>query len=311
MEIRNIKTFIQVAELNNFSKAAGELGYTQSTVTMQIKQLEEELATQLFDRNGKRVSLSESGKKFLEYAYSMVRCEAEAKDYFLMDKEPEGELRIGIMESICASDYADFFFNFQKKYHKISLKMYICTTFEAMDLLEKGKLDVILTLDRRVIRPHWLTETEIMEEISFFCASSHPFAKRASVSIKELLQEKFILIESGCNYRQVFEQDMQEMGHSVVCRMEIGHTRMIIDAVSEQLGISLLPDFTLKMALQQNKIVRIPLADYGIRMAIQVIYDKYRWVSPVLRTFLKSISDYSKNHDLLDGSVELDTAAVD
>ena len=78
MELRNIKSFIKVAEFENFSKAAEVLGYAQSTITLQIQQLEQELGVNLFDRIGKRVLLSEKGRAFLSYANDMVQLEAEA-----------------------------------------------------------------------------------------------------------------------------------------------------------------------------------------------------------------------------------------
>ena len=81
MELRNIKSFIKVAEFENFSKAAEVLGYAQSTITLQIQQLEQELGVNLFDRIGKRVLLSEKGRAFLSYANDMVQLEAEAKPF--------------------------------------------------------------------------------------------------------------------------------------------------------------------------------------------------------------------------------------
>lgn len=286
MELRNIRTFIQVAKLGNFSRAARDLGYAQSTVTAQIQQLESELNTSLFERNGKIVSLSEAGKKFLDYAYLICRYEQEAEEYFQQEKEPEGTLRIGIMETLCASGYAQLFYRYGQLYDKVKLKLQVCTTWEAMELLEKGKLDVILTLDQKICRDEWITAMEIMEDVSFFCSVSHPFATRKKVSVEELLEEPFIFIEEGCNYRQVFEQDMQKQGKKVQCKMEVGHTQMIIDGVAGQMGISLLPNFTLHKALLGREICVIPVEGYRIKMAIQVIYDKNRFVMPALRAFL-------------------------
>ena len=71
MELRNVKTFIKIAEIGNFSRAASDLGYAQSTVTMQIQTLERELGVSLFERNGKSAVLSAAGKEFLDYAYDL------------------------------------------------------------------------------------------------------------------------------------------------------------------------------------------------------------------------------------------------
>ena len=285
MELRNIKTFIKVAEIGNFSKAASDLGYAQSTVTMQIQMLERELNAALFERNGKKVTLSAAGKEFLEYAYTIQRCEAMAIEHFKTEAEPQGEISIGVMETICASHYGEIFREFRKRYQKVRLKVVVATTLECMELLGKGKLDAILTVDKKIIHPGWLTAHEVPTEICFFCSSGHPFAGRGDVPLSDLLQENFIQIEAGCNYRQAFEQYLQERGEMIDNVMEIGYTRLIIDGVAENLGVSLLPKFTLDEALREEKIALFTVQDYSISMLMQVIYSEKRWLTPALRAF--------------------------
>lgn len=285
MEFKNLDTFIRVAELENFSEAADELGFSQSTVTTQIHQLEEQLHTKLFDRNGKRVSLSAAGRKFLEYSYRIRQAEEEAADYFLREQEPEGLLRIGIMESVCASGYDRYLIDYMMKYPKVTVKLEVCTTFEAMERLEKGELDVILTLDHRIKREDWETVYEKDEDIVFFCSPEHPLAKRKSIKVEELLTEDFLMVEEKCNYREAFEQDMQARGMIVKCRMEIGHCGVIIDAASKGLGLSLLPRFTVCDALENGRVRELTISDYHLQMDLQMIYDKKRWKSPALKAF--------------------------
>lgn len=286
MELRNIKTFIKVAEQGNFSKAASDLGYAQSTVTMQIQMLERELKVTLFERNGKRVTLSAAGREFLRYAYDMQRCEAMALEHFSEDADPRGDISVGVMETMCASRYGEIFREFRKRYPKVNLKVVVATTLECMELLGKGRLDVILTVDKKINNPNWLTAHEIPAEISFFCSIDHPFARKKEVTLKELLEENFIQIEAGCNYRQAFEQYLDEQNKSIRNVMEIGYTRLIIDSVAENLGVSLLPIFTLEQDLKEGRIELFSLENYSIPMLMQVIYSRYRWVTPALRAFL-------------------------
>lgn len=292
MELRNVKTFIKVAELENFSKAAAALGYAQSTVTSQIKMLEEELQVQLFERHGKRVSLSNAGLEFLNYAYQLQKCEAMALEHFSSRDEPEGTLSIGVMETICASYYAQIFTAYMKKYPKVELKTVVATTLECMDQLEQGRLDMILTVDREIHRPDWETAYEIPTEISFFCSSRHPFAEKKEVTLDELVKENFILIEAGCNYREAFEQYVQQKGKRLSQVMELGYTRLIIDGVTENLGVSLLPKFTLENEIRQKKISRFHLKGYRNPMSMQLIYSKNRWVSPAMRKFSELAKQY-------------------
>ena len=101
-----------------------------------------------------------------------------------------------------------------------------------------------------------------------------------------LIRESFIQIEEGCNYRQAFEQYLNDQGKYITNVMEIGYTRLIIDAVAAGLGVSLLPRFTLEEALERGEIAVFPVAGYSISMLMQVIYSENRWLAPPLQAFL-------------------------
>lgn len=286
MELRNLKTFAKVAEIGNFSRAAQELGYAQSTVTMQIQALEQELQATLFERHGKRITLSAAGEEFREYAYEMLRQEKSAIDHFQKDSEPSGYIRVGVMETMCASRYGEIFKGFLKKYPKVKLKIIVAKTLDCMAMLEKGELDVILTVDKRLNRSNWEVFHAIETEICFFCSAEHPFAGRGQVSVEELILENFIQIEEGCNYRQAFEQHLADQRKWVNNIQEVGYTSMIIDSVADNLGVSLLPRFTLEKALAEGRISVFGVADYSTSMLMQVVYDRNRWATRALRVFM-------------------------
>lgn len=180
MELRNVKTFIKVAEMENFSKAALELGYAQSTVTTQVQSLEQELHAVLFERIGKRAQLSAAGQEFLEYAYTLQRYEAMAIEHFAKDQEPRGPLSVGVMETMCASNYANIFTTYMKQYPKVELKSVVATTLECMEKLEKGQLDLILTVDKELHNPNWTIAYGVPTEICFlFCTAPVSRKKRS------------------------------------------------------------------------------------------------------------------------------------
>lgn len=289
MELKNINTFIKVAELGNITKASAELGYAQSTVTMQIQQLENELNANLFERHGKRIQLSTAGHDFLKYAYSISKYETMAINHFKQTNEPEGTLNIGVMETICHSHYTQFFYDFLEKYPKITLHLEVVTESLAIDSLEKGLLDIIFLIDQKIIRPEWKTLREFPTEISFFCASSHPLARQREVSMERLLEERFILTQKDCSYRQMFENDLATMGKKIKGITEINHTSYIIKAVLRQLGIGLLPTFTLLEEQKRGTISLIPIANYKIHLPLQIIYNTRHRVSLPLEIFSEEV----------------------
>ena len=90
MELRNLLTYCKVCESMSFSKAADQLGYAQSTVTMQIAQLEDELGVKLFDRNGKRIRTNAKGQELLVYANRLVALADEAKNECIGSEDASG-----------------------------------------------------------------------------------------------------------------------------------------------------------------------------------------------------------------------------
>lgn len=289
MEIKNIRTFLRVAEIGSFSKAAKELGYVQSTITTQIQQLESELNCNLFDRNGKKVTLSATGKEFMQYAYRIIKYESLILEHFSSSGEPEGTLSIGITEAICASQFTSVLQKFQMEYPKVTLKLQIVTTRQALDLLDKGILDLVFILDHKITSPNRVTVREYPVEILFFSSSSHPLASETEVTLDRLLQERFVLTEKGCAYRHVFESEIYARGKHLNCHAEIGYSPYIIQAVAAQNAIGLLPYVTLEDSIKMGIVSPICVKNYQIHMFIQVIYSNKRGVSPSMNAFLNEL----------------------
>ena len=103
MELRNINTFLHIAELHSFSSAARELGYSQSAVSAQISQLETELGTPLFDRVGKTVRLTDAGQTFQSYARTLLITAQQAKAALLPARAVSGTLRVALADSVCST----------------------------------------------------------------------------------------------------------------------------------------------------------------------------------------------------------------
>ena len=188
MEIRNIKTFIKAAETGNFTKTADELGYSQGTVTLQIKQLEDELGVPLFNRTGKRIELSEKGREFMNYAYSIVKTEAEARSAMEEKSEIKGMLTVGMIESVASFYYKEIIEQFVKTYPEAKLIVKIATTVELMDMLKKGMLDVIVIYDRQVQSDNWECPVKIKEPLLFFCAETATAFRENMYSLQNLAE---------------------------------------------------------------------------------------------------------------------------
>ena len=121
MENRNVATFIKVVEMNNFTRAAESLGYSQAAVTAQIKQLEHELGAPLFDRIGKRINLTRAGETFLPYAFRLLKAEDEAVASIREQEGLSGTLTIGTSSSLSIGALPHIAIDFIKEYPDVNV----------------------------------------------------------------------------------------------------------------------------------------------------------------------------------------------
>ena len=278
MELRNIKSFIKVAEFENFSKAAEVLGYAQSTITLQIQQLEQELGVNLFDRIGKRVLLSEKGRAFLSYANDMVQLEAEAIETVSENTTPTGTLRIGTIESIASSFLPLLLEEYLKKCPQVHLDIIIGVTLELYDQLEKGNLDIIF-LARPVAVP-------------FIASAEHPLANQKNVPPERLTEETILLTEKNNNYRQIFDELAIQHGASFHHTQEISSFAIILHFLQKKMGISFLPKYATLPILQEKNLALFTVAGFDIKMDLLILYHRQKWVTPAMKYFTETAEEF-------------------
>ncbi len=291
MELRNIISFIRIVKLGSFSKAAKELGYSQSNVTMQMKQLEEELQVKLFDRIGKSVLLTEDGKKFLKYAIEIDTAAANAKQALSPSSEPTGELRIGLLESLCISYLPDILKEFHRLYPKVGAVIKIGTYEELALMLNTNAIDLLWTFDTEINIPEWRKEYEFTNPISVLASPSHPLASAEALKLSDLAAEPFILTEKICSYRDLFEQQFRAQGMDLKVFLEIGNTEIIKKFVGTGIALSVLPAFSLKEELDQGTLRTLPVSDFDLQMKGQVFCHRNKWITPAITEFIRLIRE--------------------
>ena len=177
MEFRQLNTFIQVAQFQSFSKAAEHLGYSQSAVTVQIRMLEKELNTRLFDRMGKKILLTSQGQEFLECANTILYDVEKAKCSMESETaELKNPLRIGTIESLCFSKLPSIIHYFREHYPKVEFRIVTASPEELISQMEQNELDLIYILDTPRWTKDWIKVMEIPEDMIFVCSSHAAFA---------------------------------------------------------------------------------------------------------------------------------------
>ena len=135
MELRNINTFLHVAELHSFSRTARELGYSQSAVSTQIALLEDELGVPLFDRVGKSVRLTDAGQTFLRYARTLLTTAQQAKAALQPTPEARGTLRVAIADSLCSALMPALLEQFHTLCPRVEVSLRAANTQEMREML--------------------------------------------------------------------------------------------------------------------------------------------------------------------------------
>lgn len=280
MDIKNLTTFIYVAELGNFSRAGEKLGYSQPTVSVQIKQLEQELGYPLFDRVGHAVFLTDKGREILHRAQHICRlCRELTQNENAPDHEVSGLVRIAMADSLREPLLSVGFETFRKHYPNISIAVTTGGTPELFSMLNHNEADFVCTLDSHFYDTNYVIANEEKIGVHFVASAQHPLANRKDISKEDLLRENFLLTERGMSYRRLLDAWMAQDNHEIQPVLEVGSADLLCRLVEQNAGVSFLPDYVTEDAVRRGAIVRLHTPEFQPDLWKQLIYHREKWVS--------------------------------
>ena len=295
MELRNLITFIHVAELGSFTKAAEQLGYSQSTVSFQIKQLEEELGCLLFERINHTITLTERGHELVSYAHGIRALMDEFKES-LTKEELSGSIHIVAPDSICDDMINSHYIDFHEKYPSISIRFTTGDSALMLEMLDHNEADFIITLDSRLHNKDYVIAKEQPLSMHFVSSTNSKFAGKKKLSVKDIINEPFILTEHGQGYRRVLDRELAKMSLEITPVLEIGRTDIITTMIAKNNMVSFLPDFVTKDLVDSGVLCYLDVCDIHVDIWKQLIYHKNKWISKSMKTFI----DYVKEQEFSD-----------
>ena len=296
MELRNLITFIHVAELGSFTKAAEQLGYSQSTISFQIKQIEDELGCLLFERINHTITLTEKGHELVSYAHKVRSLTDEFKENFSKEEECKGNIHIVTPDSVCEELIHNYYIDFYNQYPSISVKFTTADTSVMFDMVDHNEADVIITLDSHTYKKDYVIVKEEPLSMHFVTNANSKLAKKKNLSIKDIINEPFILTEYGQGYRRVFDRELAKKSLFITPVLEIGRTDIITSLLTQSNMISFLPDFVTKSYIEEGKLCYLDIRDMNVEIWKQLIYHKNKWISQSLKLFIDFVksSEFSK-----------------
>lgn len=279
MDLRALNIFIEVAELGSFTRAGEKLGYSQPTISFQIKQLEKEMGVSLFDRIGHTVSLTDAGRDALSYAQNICHMSQEMVLGTAGRREPSGVLRLGMADSLCAPLIAGSFGEFRSAYPKVSLQIVTGDTGELLEYLDHNEADMICTIDDRVYDTNYVIANEEEIGVHFVASSQSELADREETCVEELLAQPFLLTEKGMSYRRMMDEKLARSSRAIQPVLETGRADLICSLVEKNMGITFLPDYVTEEGVKCGRLVRLNVPDFQVVVWKQLLYRREKWVS--------------------------------
>jgi len=292
MEIKNLITFVQVAEVGSFTKAANLLGYSQSTVSFQIKQLETELNCLLFERINHSLSLTQRGRELLQYAQKVTRMTDEFLHSTEEGSDITGEVHLLAPDSVSEVMLLENYKRFSEQYPGIRLKFTIAGTEDMLRILDRNEADVMITLDSHIYQKDYIIVKEERKPVHFVASANSPLAGKKNLSIRDLLKTPIILTEKNMGYRHVLDEYLANMSLELHPTLVIGRTDVITKLVEQGCAISFLPDFVTHEKVEEGTIVHLDVTDVDVEIWQQLLYHKNKWISKSLAAFIEFVSQH-------------------
>jgi len=293
MDLRSLNIFIEVAELGSFTKAGEKLGYSQPTISFQIKQLEKEMGVPLFDRIGHTVSLTDSGRDALGYAQEICRMSQEMLLGTDGRREASGVLRLGMADSLCAPLIAGQFRKFREEYPKVSLEISTGDTGMLLEYLDHNEVDMICTMDDHVYDPNYVIANEEEMPAHFVVSVNNALAKQKIRSVDELLNQPFLLTEKGMSYRRLMDEKLARNSREIRPVLETGRADLICALAEENAGVAFLPDYVTEEGVRRGTLIRLEVPGFQVLVWKQVLYRREKWLSLPMRAMIDHLAGIS------------------
>jgi DNA-binding transcriptional LysR family regulator len=287
MEIRHLRTFLTVAKLLSFNKAADRLHYAQSSISAQIQALEAEFGVQLFDRLGRRILLTEAGERLIQYAEKIIDLAEETRTEIGSGKEPEGSLTIRVPESLGVHRLPPAIREFSNLFPRVRLNFTTCAHEGLEKDLRKGVTDLAFLLTESFHVADMEVEAVGFESLVLVASPTHRLANKKLVRTRDLEGESLLLSTVDCSYRRLLARILEEEGIGPTSIHVFHSVETLKRCVMAGVGITILPQVSVSEEMETGKLSLLAWEEGKLEVATLMIWSKSRWLSPTLSAFLE------------------------
>jgi len=289
MADRRLQVFHAVGKHLSFTKAAEALFMTQPAVTFQIRQLEEQFNTRLFDRAHGRIALTPAGAMALDYAERILALSSELDTRVKeMSGQVAGLLLIGASTTIAEFLLPQVLGEFKSRYPEVVPRLFVANSEAVQGRIAERTLDLgFIEGDSHL--PSLVTDVCCDDELRVVCAPSHPLAKLKLVAPKALMEHAYASREPGSGTREVIDHYLQKAGvqpDALQVVMELGSPEALKGLVATGLGFTIMSRAIAALEVRLGRLVQIPLSPPLIRH-LSAVYPKERFHSRLVNAFVQ------------------------
>lgn len=289
MDTQNLRAFVMVAETGSFSDSAEKLHLTQPAVSKRIAQLEEQLETALFDRIGRKVSLTEAGNALLPHARAVeLELQAAERSVRDLDGEVAGQLRLATSHHIGLHRLPPVLSHFSQHFKGVQIDIDFMDSEQAYDLTLRGEVELSVVTLAPTEQPHLVTRKIWDDPLDFMVHSGHALTERKTVDLKTLSGEAAILPGLNTYTGQIVKSLFDERGLPLTVSLATNYLETIRMMASVGLGWTVLP-----RSMRDSTLVSLPLRDAKLQRSLGVVYHEGRSLSRAARAFIDVLEQFA------------------
>lgn len=286
MELKYLKTFKAILETGSFQKAAEHLNYAQSTITLQMQLLEQELSVKLFEKIGRKMELTQAGKELIPYIDNILNAIQQMENYGKSNEELTGTLRVAMPETLLSYQMVEILMRFRQNAPNVRLSLQASNCYEIRTQVLNGNVDLGVHYDIGGYGDSVVTKR--LRQYEFILVGS-PQLREDEADFITRNQRKalcFLADQSSYYYKQ-FNEYLEECDIVIENEVDLVSTEAIKQLVKGNLGIAYLPRFTIEEELNSGALREIPTAIQNKQIGTVCNYHKNKWITPAMELFLK------------------------
>ena len=284
MELKNLLTFQTVVDRSSYQRAAEALGYTQSTVTVHIQQLEEELGLPLFQRTGRRMVLTQTGERFLPQVRELLLAADRLAQIGQEGREPSGVLRVDMAETLLCYQVQPVIQKFRRLAPQVRLVIRSRNCLDIAENVRSGACDLGVGYDMDWSRD--VLEVEPMGAYEVILLAAPQFAHRDFTTPGQRKPVSLVTDEPDSIFRRRLEDYLRERDITLDATLELWSIETIKRCVMSDLGFTYLPRFAAREELGRGLLLELEAPVSGVRFPALCARHKRRWVTPAMELFM-------------------------